>query len=77
MNERLETEWVELFRARVGLSRDQLPFLWDCDFMFGEALDGVMERYVLCEINVSSVSPFPDSAIQPLVSAVQKRLERL
>jgi len=45
--------------------------------MFGEALDGVMERYVLCEINVSSVSPFPDSAIQPLVSAVQKRLERL
>jgi len=77
LKERLETEWVELLRTRVGLSREQLPFLWDCDFMFGEPLAGAMERYVLCEINVSSVSPFPDSAIRPLVSAAQRRLERL
>jgi hypothetical protein len=33
-------------------------------------------RYVLCEINVSSVSPFPASAIQPLVAAVAEQLER-
>ena len=77
LKERLETEWVELLRARVGLSREQLPFLWDCDFMFGEPLAGAAERYVLCEINVSSVAPFPNSAIQPLVSAVQRRLERI
>jgi hypothetical protein len=32
---------------------------------------------VLCEINVSSVAPFPSSAIAPLVSAVQRRLERI
>jgi hypothetical protein len=77
LKERLETEWVELLRARVGLSREQLPLLWDCDFMLGEALAGGAERYVLCEINVSSVSPFPPSAIAPLVSAVQRRLERI
>jgi hypothetical protein len=29
---------------------------------------------VLCEINVSSVSPFPPSAIEPLVQAVTTRL---
>ena len=72
----LETEWVEMLRARVGLAHDRLPFLWDCDFMFGERAPGTTERYVLCEINVSSVAPFPPSAIAPLVSAVQSRLAR-
>jgi hypothetical protein len=77
LKERLETEWVDLLRTRVGLSREQLPLLWDCDFMFGEPRAGGEERYVLCEINVSSVAPFPDSAIEPLVSAVQHRLTRI
>ena len=77
LKERLETEWVELLRARVGLAREKLPFLWDCDFMFGEPLADAFERYVLCEINVSSVAPFPDSVIQPIVSAVQRRLGQI
>jgi len=72
----LETQWVSLLRERVGLTRDQLPLLWDCDFMLGEAAAGEPERYVLCEINVSSVSPFPPSALGPLVAAVQARLAR-
>ena len=76
LRERLETEWVELLRARVGLPRDRLPLLWDCDFMFGERPAGAAECYVLCEINVSSVAPFPPSAVAPLVSAVQSRLAR-
>jgi hypothetical protein len=71
---RLETEWVELLRTRVGLARERLPLLWDCDFMFGEAPPGAAERFVLCEINVSSVSPFPPSAIGPIVAAVRARL---
>ena|SRR5579862_4197351 len=74
LRERLEAEWVEMLRRCVGLSRDRLPFLWDCDFMFGERTPGTPERYVLCEINVSSVSPFPPSAIEPIVSAVRSRL---
>jgi hypothetical protein len=75
LKELLETGWVEMLCARVGLTREQLPFLWDCDFMLGEPAGAASERYVLCEINVSSVSPFPPSAIQPLVSAVQRRLK--
>jgi hypothetical protein len=74
LRERLENEWVELVRERVGLERERLPFLWDCDFMFGERNPGEPERYVLCEINVSSVAPFPPAAIAPIVAAVQARL---
>lgn len=42
--------------------------------MLGEpAADGA-ERFVLCEINVSSVSPFPPSCVAPLVVAVARHL---
>jgi hypothetical protein len=71
----LETQWIEQLRRRVGVSRDGLPLLWDCDFMFGEPTADQHQRYVLCEINVSSVSPFPPSSIEPLVAAVKQRLQ--
>ncbi len=70
----LESQWIELLRQRVGVPRERLPLLWDCDFMFGERAAGEPERYVLCEINVSSVSPFPPSSIGPLVAATTARL---
>jgi hypothetical protein len=70
LRQQLESGWIDLLRERVGLSRRQLPMLWDCDFMFGEQPGS----HVLCEINVSSVSPFPPSAIQPLVAATKARL---
>lgn len=75
LRRRLEGGWIELLRTCVGVPREQLPLLWDCDFMLGERAPGAEERYVLCEINVSSVSPFPPSAIEPLVRAVQRRLD--
>ncbi|MBE7942347.1 MULTISPECIES: Cj0069 family protein [Ramlibacter] len=71
----LEDRWVELLRQRVRLSRGRLPLLWDCDFMRGQRSSAGPERFVLCEINVSSVSPFPPSAVGPLVGAVQRRLQ--
>lgn len=70
---RLESGWIEQLRACVGLAREQLPLLWDCDFLLGDRAPGAEERYVLCEINVSSVSPFPPSAIGPLVEAALRR----
>lgn len=74
LRRQLESSWVRLLCERVGLARDRLPLLWDCDFMLGEPPVGGAERFVLCEINVSSVSPFPPSAIVPLVEAVRRRV---
>ena len=59
----------------LGIRREELPLLWDCDFLHGEPARDGDERYVLCEINVSSVAPFPDSAIEPLVLAAIDRIE--
>jgi len=75
LKQRLETDWVPALRRTLGISLDELPLLWDCDFMLGDKPPAAEERYVLCEINVSSVAPFPDSAIEPLVTATVARLE--
>lgn len=74
LKQRLESGWIEQLRERVGLERAQLPLLWDCDFMLADSAPGEADRFVLCEINVSSVSPFPPSSIAPLVQAVKSRL---
>jgi hypothetical protein len=74
LRRRLEGGWVEQLASCVGLPAGQLPLLWDCDFLLGERAPEDEERYVLCEINVSSVSPFPPSAIPLMVAAVQARL---
>lgn len=42
--------------------------------MLGEGTVDGAPRFVLCEINVSSVSPFPPSSIAPLVEAVRRRV---
>lgn len=74
LRQQLESSWITLLRERLGLARERLPLLWDCDFMLGEAAADGTQRFVLCEINVSSVSPFPPSSVAPLVEAVRRRV---
>lgn len=74
LRQQLESAWVARLCERVGLARDRLPLLWDCDFLFGEPTADGAQRFVLCEINVSSVSPFPPSAIAAIVGAVRRRV---
>ncbi len=69
----LEEEWVPAMQRRLDVDTDQLPVLWDCDFLLGPKLDSGEDTYVLCEINVSSVSPFPDSALTPVAQATLAR----
>jgi hypothetical protein len=75
LKQRLESEWVGELRRTLALAEDELPLLWDCDFLPGGSSPEAAERHVLCEINVSSVAPFPDSAIEPLVAATARRLD--
>lgn len=70
----LEDEWVELLRARLGLAAAELPVLWDADFLLGGAEGAGAPQHVLCEINVSSVAPYPESATVEIVAAVRALL---
>ena len=75
LRQRLESEWVGLLCERLAIEPAALPLLWDADFLLGQrAAADAAENYELCEINVSSVSPFPGSAIAPLVEATRRAL---
>jgi hypothetical protein len=70
----LEDHWVAELCALVGLDRVELPLLWDADFLFGPPAETSADTYLLCEINVSSVLPYPDAAPEALAAAVRDRL---
>ena len=72
----LEREWLEQLCSVIGLDKTQLPILWDADFMYGEKDSQGADTYVLCEINVSSVYPFPDDALAPLAAETLAQIER-
>ena len=74
LKRRLEAEWVPALCRTLGIEEDRLPLLWDCDFLRRDGAGAADDDFVLCEINVSSVAPFPESAIGPLVDATMARL---
>ena len=70
----LESDWIPTAQRLLAIETKDLPLLWDCDFLLGPKTVTGEDTYVLCEINTSSVSPFPDSAVSPLAKAVHARL---
>jgi len=71
----LEQDWVPAMQKALDIGTAELPVLWDCDFMLGPKNAAGQDTYVLCEINISSVSPFPDSALAPLAAATLAQLK--
>jgi hypothetical protein len=71
---RLEREWVPGLQRLVGVDDRELPLLWDADFLYGPRTAAGADSHILCEINVSSVSPFPDAAPRVLANAVHDRM---
>jgi len=69
LRQNLDTDWVPAMQARVGVDDAALPLLWDADFLFGAKTGAGEDAYVLCEINVSAVAPFPPAAVPKLVAA--------
>lgn len=71
---KMEEEWLPTMCRVLGLDSESLPMIWDADFLYGPRTASGEDGYVLCEINVSSVYPFPDSALEPLVREIGIRL---
>ena len=69
----MEDEWTPQLISLLDITRRDLPVIWDADFMLGPSRDGA-DGYVLGEINVSSVFPFPDEAPAEIARCVADRL---
>ena len=72
---KLEDEWVPAAQQLLEIQTESLPILWDCDFLLGRRDENGEDTYVLCEINVSSVAPYPESAVPYIVDATAARVQ--
>jgi hypothetical protein len=59
---KMESEWTPQMMQLLDIDAESLPIIWDADFLYGPRTASGEDTYVLCEINVSSVFPFPEQA---------------
>ena len=71
---KLESGWVAEMQRLCDVSQEELPAVWDADFLLGSKTASGEDSYVLCEINISGVFPLPDEAFRPLAEATRARL---
>jgi hypothetical protein len=70
----MEDEWTPQLITLLEITPGDLPMIWDADFMLGPLDANGDDRYVLGEINVSSVFPIPDEAPAEIARRVADRL---
>ena len=75
LKHKLEREWVPAVAQLLEIDLETLPVLWDCDFLLGPKDTNGEDTYVLCEINVSSVAPYPESAVPYVADATLRRIQ--
>ena len=80
LRQRLETEWVPAMTALLGLVPEDLPALWDVDLLLADpdrsSPHRPLSRFVLCEVNASSVIPFPPEVPSRVALHVSQALGR-
>jgi len=73
LRRKVEAEWVPAMQGRLDIDTASLPALWDADFLLGSRNADGQDTYVLCEINVSAVAPYPDSAAVKVAEGAARR----
>lgn len=72
----MERTWVPALLRVLGLTADDLPAIWDADFLLGPKDAAGEDSYILCEVNVSSVYPYPEEAPAEIARTLRDRLTR-
>ncbi len=70
----VESDWVPAMQRLLEIDTNSLPVIWDADFLYGPKTEAGEDTYVLCEINVSSVYPFPEGAVGRIAQAAVARM---
>ena len=71
----MESEWTPQMMQLLDLDTESLPIIWDADFLYGPRGLSGEDTYVLCEINASSVFPFPEQAPSVIAQLALARLQ--
>jgi hypothetical protein len=71
---KMESEWTPQMMQLLDIDAESLPIIWDADFLYGPRTASGEDSHVLCEINVSSVFPFPEQAPSEIARRTLARL---
>ncbi len=74
---KMESDWVPAMQRLLDIDTLSLPAIWDADFLYGPKTESGDDTYILCEINVSSVFPFPDEAVGKIAEAAVSRMQAI
>jgi hypothetical protein len=77
LRRKVEQKWVPEMQQILDIDTESLPVLWDCDFLLGPKNPSGEDTYVLCEINASSVAPYPETAAPLVAEATLARLRKV
>jgi hypothetical protein len=69
----MEDDWTPGLQTLLGIDTADLPVLWDADFLYGPKTPSGEDTFVLCEINVSCVTPYPLNAVDAIAQAAKER----
>jgi hypothetical protein len=72
---RMEVEWLPAMQELLDIDNQSLPVIWDADFLYGPKTTSGEDTFVLGEINISAVYPFPESALEPLARDIQRQID--
>jgi hypothetical protein len=72
LKRRLESGRIAEMQRLCGVATEELPAIWDADFLLGPKTASGEDTYVLCEINISSVFPVPDETFAPMAEVAVK-----
>jgi hypothetical protein len=70
-----ESEWVPRMRDSLRIEAQELPVIWDADFLYGPKDPAGLDAYVLCEINISAVWPYPTQASRTIAEKCISAIE--
>jgi hypothetical protein len=69
LRDRMEREWLGELQRIMNVRREELPVIWDTDFLYGPKDAAGRDSFVLCEINASSTFAFPEFAMPAVAKA--------
>lgn len=76
LREIMESKWVPQIQEIHSISEEMMPLLWDIDLFINDVnTRQIEEKYTLCEINVSCISPFPPSCIPHILNRLNMKLK--
>jgi hypothetical protein len=70
----MEQDWAPGLCRLLAIEPDDLPLIWDADFLLGPKTPAGEDSYVLCEINASAVFPMPAEAPAAIARTLADRL---